>query len=240
MYRIHRSDMVYLRHACDIIEGICNIPLEVQECQKIIAKDVNNYINIIDSNTIKFKGAYEIDRDFHKNHSKRIVALSAANYFINDIDFKDTIDNHLNKINYNFGQEYVNHGIYDFCIGNKSKYDNKLYKRTIIGTNIIDEELGKVNRYYISNKGADLIKIMPPLEKNFIGITDKIKAETNQINIFDFVDDVKIDPSDRETNIEAGHKCTLFNIYNDESYDLNYNYYYNEANKLINFIIDEE
>ncbi len=40
MYKIHRSDINNLNRACKEIEDIVNIPLETQECQKIIARDV--------------------------------------------------------------------------------------------------------------------------------------------------------------------------------------------------------
>lgn len=236
---IKRSEKQLVDDVCKRMEELSGIALEAQECQKLIMRDVNNYINIISNDNVKFKGAYEIDRDYHKNHSKRIIPLAAANYLINNIPIKDTIDNHFEGNDYEFGKSYKNHGIYDFCIGNKSKYNNKLYKRTRHGTDIVDEELGKVNRYYVSNQGSELIKKMPPLEKNYIGYTDKVKSETGQINIFDFVEDVKIDPSDRETNIEAGYKCELFNIYKDTSYDINYKYYYHEANKLIKFVLND-
>lgn len=41
MYRIHRNDYDNLYNACKEIERICNIPLEIQKCEKIIARDVN-------------------------------------------------------------------------------------------------------------------------------------------------------------------------------------------------------
>ena len=237
-YIIKRSEKHLVDSVCDRMEELSGIALEAQECKKLIMRDVNNYINVISDDVIKFKGAYEIDRDFHKNHSKRIVALAAANYFINGVQIKDTIDNHLKTNDYKFGYDYKNYGIYDFCIGNKSKYNNKLFERTRNGVTVTDSELGKVNRYYVSTTGGELIKKLPPLEKNFIGLTDKIKTETGQINIFDFVDDVKIEPGDRETNIEAGYNCTLFNVYKESDYDINYSYYYKEANKLIQTIND--
>lgn len=235
---IKRSEKHLVDEVCNRMEALSGIALEAQECQKLIMRDVNNYINIISEDNIKFKGAYEIDRDYHKNHSKRISALSAANYFIHGIHPSKTIDNHFKNGNYIFGKEYKNYGIYDFCIGNKTKFNNKLYERTRNGIDISDTELGKVNRYYVSNSGSELIKKLPPLDKNFIGLTDKVKSETGQINIFDFVDDVKIEPSKRETNIEAGYFCTLFNIYKESDYDINYNYYYNDVNKLILSVVD--
>lgn len=235
MFKIKRSDLNNLNLACKQIEEIVNIPLETQECEKIIIRDVNNYINIINEKNIKFKGCFEIDRDYHKNHSKRIVPIAMANYFINNISIQDTILNHLNNEDYSFAKNY---GIYDFCIGGKMKGDNKLYSRTIENFKIVDEEIGKINRYYITNNGVELIKKLPPLEKNGLTATDKYKAKVdqNQMNIFDIIEDIKIEPSDREENLEAGWKCQLFNIYKEEVYDINYEYYINECQKTINII----
>lgn len=235
MYRIHRSDIDNLNKACKEIENIVNIPLETQECQKIIARDVNNYINIINDDNIKFKGAFEIDRDYHKNHSKRIVPITLANFFINNISISDTINNHLNNNNYSF---CTNYGIYDFCLGAKMKGDNKLFKRNIQDFKVVDEPIGKINRYFISNNGYELIKKLPPLEKNSLTASDKhkIKVDSTQLNIFDFIDDIKIEPGDREENLEAGWKCELFNVYKEKEYDINFEYYINECNKIINTI----
>jgi len=248
MIKIHKSDIDKVKEACKHVETICNIPLEAQLCEKIIIRDVNNYQNIINSDNIKFKGVFEIDRDYHKNHSKRIVSLSLANYFINNIEPIDTITNYLTNNSIDIIKEwdydnnkpifYEYHGIYDFCLGAKMKGSNELISREWIDNTINEKELSKMTRYYVSNKGVDLIKRLPPLEKNFLTETDKFKLKTNteQVNIFDFIEDVKIEPTDREENLEAGHKCTVFNHYINDNYDLNYDYYINECNKIINIL----
>jgi len=251
MFRIHKSDLENLNKACKETEKIVDIPLETQQCEKIIIRDVNNYINIIDKSNIKFKGCFEIDRDYHKNHSKRIVPLALANYFVNDIKIEDTINNHIDtgklstaiikEWDYDTQQAiyYEDHGIYDFCLGAKMKGSNYLVGREIKNNTIIENDLSKMTRYYVSNNGIDLIKKMDPLDKNYLTETDKFKLKTGteQLNIFDFgIEDVKVDPTDREENLESGHKCTVFNQYIKDNYDLNYDYYINECNKIINSI----
>jgi len=232
MYRIHKSDFDNLTKACKEVETIVNIPLETQTCEKIIIRDVNNYINIISKDNIKFKGCFEIDRDYHKNHSKRIVPITLANYFINNISVEDTIYNHLNNTKYSFCENY---GIYDFCLGAKMKGKNELVQRYWKGYDLIEEPLSKMNRYYVSNIGVELIKKLPPLEKHFLTETDKykLKFDPNQMNIFDIIEDVKIDAEDRDENLEAGYKCTLFNKYKKYNYDLNYDYYIKECYNII-------
>lgn len=286
MYRIHRSDFDNLTRACHEVEEICRIPLETQICQKIIARDVNNYINIIDDDNIKFKGAFEIDRDFHKNHSKRVVPIALANYYVHGVPVGRTIKNHLAGIDYPFAK---NHGILDFCLGAKMKGQNKLYarieksnmtafseedKKEIARNNgwyewhggswmkegmsdrsattldyafrsslksedwYKDTPLSKITRYYVSNQGVELIKKLPPLPKNELTYTDKHKMsiDPNQMDLFDVVEDVKIDTPDRESNLEVGYRCTVMNkleYKKPEEYDINYDYYINECNKII-------
>ena len=234
---IKRSEKHLVDDVCKKMEELSNIGLEAQQCDRMIMRDVNNYINVIDSNTIKFKGCFEIDRDYHKNHSKRIIPLALANYYINNIKPEDTIYDHLNKDDdYSFAD---NHGVYDFCLGAKMKGSNKAYSRNIIDNAVIDESLNKMNRYYVSNEGCELIKKLPPLEKNYLTETEKhnIKTGNNQLDIFNFVEDVRVEPEDRESNLEAGWKCTLFNKYKiSDNYDINYDYYIKECNKIINNI----
>ena len=232
MIKIHKSDINKVKEACKQVETICNIPLEAQLCEKIIIRDVNNYINIISDNNIKFKGCFEIDRDYHKNHSKRIVPIALANYFINNISVEDTIYNHLKGVEYSFAKNY---DIYDFCLGAKMKGKNELVQRYWKGYELMEDPLSKMNRYYISNTGIELIKKLPPLEKHFLTETDKykLKFDDQQLNIFDFIEDVKVDAEDRDENLEAGYKCTLFNKYKEYKYDLNYDYYIKECYSII-------
>ena len=243
---IKRSEKHLVDEVCKKMEQLSGIALEAQECKKVMMSNVNHYINIINDNNIKYKGLYEIDKDYHKNHSKRIVTIAAAEYLINGKDPSKFIKSYLNdsKIDLIKSWDYVNnkaniyenYGIYDFCIGNKStKTGGKLHKRFIKGTKVIDTELGKVNRYFVSNVGCSLIKILPPLNKNYLTHTDK--ESDGQLNIFNFIEDVRVEPKDREENIESGHKCILFNEHFDnniDDYDINYNYYINETYKLIN------
>lgn len=227
---IKRSEKHLVDEVCKKMEELSGIGLESQIYDKLIMRDVNNYI-AIKGKDIKFKGAFEIDRDYHKNHSKRIVPIALANYFINGVKPEDTIKNHSN-LTYDFAKNY---GIYDFCIGSKMIGGNTLVARTYEGSEIIDKPLTKVTRYYVSNEGVDLIKILPPLDKNFIPKT--AKEPKNQLNIFDFIDDqTLIEPQNREINIEAGYKSTVFNEFKEYDYDINYEYYLNECYKIINIL----
>lgn len=105
--------------------------------------------------------------------------------------------------------------IFDFCLGVKAK-GTKLIALSKEG----EEELGKIVRYYISNQGVNLLKRLKPLKKG-----------SNQLDIFGGIDD-----GTREHEVEAGWLSTIYNKHIDqpiENYDINYEYYINACNRII-------
>lgn len=216
------------------VKEICNnwmkltrLELEEVHYSKMIIRDVNNYIGIYTNGKVKLKGAFEIDRDWHKNHSMKIVPTALKEYYVNNIPVEETIKNC--------------NDIFKFCKGAKSKGQNvlELWSYDEYGQ-IVKEKLQKMNRYYLSSSSDKiLMKIMPPLEKLTETEKHKIKVNPNQMNIFDLVEDVKVD-LERENNIEAGYKVTIFNKFKEKNnikdYDIDYDYYINECYKIINII----
>lgn len=121
---------------------------------KIIFSNVNNYIAHIKMEgyeDLKFKGWFEINKEWHKNHSNRIVSIAVANYFINGVPVEETIKNHLDKTHYEIGPKtFKAYGIYDFCITQKVGKEMKVYWG--------DEKVQRINRYYVSRSGQRLTK----------------------------------------------------------------------------------
>lgn len=118
---------------------------------KMIIKDVNNYLaeyidSTKDNEHIKLKGCFEIDKEFHKDPSMRIVPLALKEYFLYNIPLMDTIQN--------------SNDIYDFCLRLKTNSKSTPYFQ------YINKETGEVEtikldrttRYYISNSGGILYK----------------------------------------------------------------------------------
>lgn len=121
------------------------LTLEFAEYKKMWIRDVNNYGALTVNGKIKNKGAFEVDKDYHKDNSFRIVPVAIQNYFINNIPVEDTILGCTN--------------IYDFCGRQKFKSgESKGVIYHIQGDKIIEEEQQKNVRYYISKKGATFIK----------------------------------------------------------------------------------
>jgi hypothetical protein len=177
---------------------ITGLTYEFNEYKKMVIRDVNNYSAqySIDSK-IKHKGAFEIEKELHKDPSMKIVSIALEKYFFEGVPVRQTIENHSN--------------IYDFCLRLKLNSQFKGQYNYIDQSNGVPEkktiELGKNTRYYISNKGGSLYKL---------------KNENRKL-----------------TGVSVGFVTTLFNKYTEKpmrDYDINYQFYIMECNKIINQI----
>ena len=152
---------------------------------------------IYDNDKIKYKGAFEIDVEHHKNRSQRIVQIAVKRYFVNNIPVEQTIKNHLTVGNYG---EIENQGIYDFCIGKKIQ-SNQNYTLENDEKEVIKHIDDKVIRFYVSENGLYL-------KKNYNDGRQEITVGGNKVSMF-------------------------MDYFDSEEYNINYDYYINEANKII-------
>ena len=216
-------------------EEITGYILEDTDYERIFFSNVNNYLaEIIDSNgdivKHKYKGTYEIDKDWHKDHSNRIVSIAVARACLFEIPPEDTIRNHMNIDHYDdIGVDA--HGIYDFCSSVRARGDAKYETQQLIGNELINTSLPKTNRYFVSNNGVYLKKILPPLEGKD-PIENYRKNNPQQLDLFHFTDDVVIEKP-RESFIEANYQVTIFNRAFNGPFDINEKYYINECNKIL-------
>lgn len=184
--------------------------LEYIDYKLLAQTSVNDYIAIKLNGESKTKGDFVSEFELHKNKSARIIPLALQEYFINSVPIEQTIKNHQN--------------IFDFCLGVKSIGNNKLISLDVKSQ--IEIPLQKINRYYISNNGINLIKRLPKLEN---------KIANMQLDIFGNIDD-----GIREAEVEAGWLSTIYNkhiIKDINDYDINYNYYVDKCNKILKNII---
>jgi hypothetical protein len=173
---------------------ITGLTYEFNEYDKMVIRDVNNYSSkySIDGK-IKYKGAFEIDKELHKDPSMRIVSIALSEYFFKGIPVQQTIKNHKN--------------IYDFCL--RLKVDGRFipewhYINDEIKLDI--KKLSKNTRYFISNHGGALYKRSSSDSTRLLGVS-------------------------------VGVITTIFNnYYESEDYDINYDFYIKECNKIINQI----
>ena len=143
---IPRSKVDLYNEVCKKWEEITNLNLEHDSYKKLILADVNNYIGIDDNNKAKCKGRFEFNNlALHKNKSKLIIPKAIYAYFVDGTLPEDTLKENRN--------------ILDYCIGGKSKGDWQQVARSIKDKEGYEENLQKINRYYISNKGVKIIKV---------------------------------------------------------------------------------
>ncbi len=265
--KIKKSSLEQLNDICAKWEKLTKLELEEACYKKMVISNVNNYLAEYEDGKIKTKGSYEIDVDYHKNRSQRIVPIAIKRFFIDGIPVEETIKNHLTAGDY---KGIENQGIFDFCIGKKirSNQNYVIMSRKGEESKIHD----KVIRYYISGKSEKVTQSDTPIvskaemrevvqkhgwrtlwnEDNFIN--DNV-AYTNidtagvPLNIaynscFTKPDNKVVDgivtgrfvkrfSDGREQAVNKGFDITMFMNYSEYDYNINYQYYINECNKII-------
>jgi hypothetical protein len=164
--RIPREYVDKYMEICAEWERITNLNLEHDQYQKLVVGDVNNYIGLnnfkqVDITTwrnikkefphyvfkvdgdkfmyapAKMKGRFDFhDLALHKNKSKLIIPKGIYYYFIHNVLPQDYLEQNKN--------------ILDYCIGSKSKGDWKQVSKAIVSGQYQQEDLQKINRYYVS------------------------------------------------------------------------------------------
>jgi hypothetical protein len=134
---------------CNNWEADTKLNLEYVSYSKMIIRDVNNYMAVSTDNKLKYKGRFEIDKDYHKDPSFRIIPLALSEYFVKGISIETTIKNHRN--------------IYDFCGRQKFKSDSYGYITWVAYDQCNNpyqqfQNQQKNTRYYISTGGTTFIK----------------------------------------------------------------------------------
>lgn len=173
--KIPRSYIEKYMELCKEWENLTKLQLEHDEYDKLILADVNNYIGIFkkkyislseyrdmmektphykygkDDNgyyyqPVKMKGRFDFhDLALHKNKSKLVIRKAIHAYFVNDILPTDYLESNTN--------------ILDYCIGVKTNRGWKQIAKYPKNGKVETMELQKVNRYYVSNKGAKFFKV---------------------------------------------------------------------------------
>jgi hypothetical protein len=134
---------------CKDWESKTNLELEYAEYSKMVIRDVNSYLAVYADNKVKYKGAFEIDKDYHKDNSFRVIQIALSDYFVKGISVEETITNHRN--------------IYDFCGRQKFTRDSYgethevRYDKDNNPYHYIEKQQRNV-RYYISNSKTTFVK----------------------------------------------------------------------------------
>ncbi len=143
------------RDKLDEYEAICaawqkqvKLELEFADYEKMIIRDVNNYIAVYTNGKLKRKGVYQDeDLGWHMNESALIIPMAAEAAMLHGKDIEEFVRLHKNE--------------FDFMLRTKVPRNSKLVLRMEDGTDILQQN---ICRYYPSKQGGKLIKIMPALE----------------------------------------------------------------------------
>lgn len=229
-------------------EDLTKLQLESAYYKLMVIRDVNNYLAVGIDNKPKYKGAFEIvpmangKKVYWKNISMRIVPMALSEYYINNIPIEDTIINHTN--------------IYNFCMrvsANKGWWLEERYydQEPIIPIfNNKDEQIEFVKEYewiesgnLFTKEGLDkgvrlstaLNQSIEELKKTY-QISNKLSKNVRYYVSTNGNTFIKCNEDGRETSVEKGYLSTVFNRYVEKpmsEYNINYDYYINECNKII-------
>lgn len=175
-------------------EKTVGLKLEYAVYSMMALSNVNHYIAVYEDGKVKSKGLYEVAHfeklGWSKNHSAMIVPKAALDYIVYGIDIEKTIKGHKDE--------------FDFCLRTKVPRSSQLYLCYDDGREIQQQN---ICRYYPSEQGGKLVKLMPALVAG---------GEWRRLGI------------DTEYSVE-----TCNNIAEFDWNKLNYDYYIKEAQKLI-------
>jgi hypothetical protein len=191
---------------CKHWENTTHFILEYKAFDKMIMKDVSNYMAVDTHGKIKRKGCFKYEfgteLKLYEDHSQIVVRKTLSKYFLDDFPGKQCMD-------------YIS-----YCI---KKHNNMFdfFKLAVLKDKshefqLIDDEgnatkLQSIVRYYVSKKGHTLVKLMPPL---------KGKTEKRVTNI---------EANYKVTIInDASHVSPI-----EIKENLNHGYYVNECYKII-------
>ena len=131
------------RHAWEDRTGL---QLEEAIYSHMFIRDVNNYVARYENGSVKRKGAYEYDMDWHQNAGALVIAKVAEKHLIDGAPIRETVENWPD--------------IMDFMLRTKVPRSSHLGLEKD-GTTV---QLQNITRYYIAKDGGRLFKWMPPLK----------------------------------------------------------------------------
>lgn len=233
-FRVAKSHRPYVEQICKWWESVTQLQLEYAYYRAMYIRDVNNYIAVTTDGKVKQKGAYVCEKiDWHKDHSAVIIARAAVDYFTKGVPVTKTITECNDP--------------FDFMIKAKVPKSSTLWAMFPDGRK---EQLQNTTRYFVALNGAKLAKQMPPTEamiENWHTGTHYIRDRDEDYKVVKLGGkrpartyrqlerhEIAPTPYDRVIGIQSAYQ--VMDCANAKKFDwsnLNYQYYINEAMKLI-------
>ena len=244
-YLCPHEHLDHTRAICRWWEQITNLELEEALYSRMFIRDVNSYMAEYQSGDLKRIGAYahvtaEADPGtrelpYHKDWSARIVAMAAEAALVRGEDIRQFITSHVD--------------VFDFFLRTK-----------VPRSSILEwggEKVSNIVRYYISVDGKTLEKVMPPngpageykrANKLTNSYYDGVMAEIGS-GVWDERIHTKNQSTygERRAGVNTGWKVWVCNNLDDLllppdggdwTQDINYEWYIQEAEKLVKPLLD--
>lgn len=218
-YWLRREDRIKIQAAADNWMAATRMELKLVEFDYILIRDVNAFIAKETNGKTKGKGAYEVERAWHKIGAPLAPRKAAIEHMLTGKPVEECL--------------YANTDPYDFMH----------YAQAPAGCSLLHDgvDLGRRIRYAVSVHGSELIKRMPP---QFIEGAYKLKAGVKEHPADPFKwseahhTKRKSKYEWRELGVEAGQKvidCRDVRNLDVETFfnHLNYEYYINKARDLV-------
>lgn len=204
--KLKRSDVQSLENICKKWEKMTGLELESVEYKKMVISNVNNYLAQDINGKIKDKGgSYLINSEPHKNKSQRVVRIAIRRYFFEGVPVKETIENYLELSKTMKGLDW----------------NEKKQKFEVPFHGIYDFCIGRKvqwNQNYVLYKGMSEENINQKVIRYYI---TKDKA-----TMMKKYNDGRIEA------VNKGYNAKLFLDYDEYEYNINHEYYINEAYKI--------
>ena len=130
---------------CKDWEQVTKLTLEYANYERMVIRDVNNYIAVSTEGKVKEKGAFETKKDWHKDNSYMVVPLAVRNYFVYDKPVEQTLREHKN--------------ILDFCGRYKAGRGWHVEYAYLDGLQEKRLQFGKIYRFIPVLKGGTSLKL---------------------------------------------------------------------------------
>lgn len=137
------KDEAQYRAACERWQAKNGLFLEFLKYKTLAIRDVNNYIAVKEDGSTKEKGDYEVDKEFHKDHSMKVVSLAVREYLWKGVP----IETYINE----------QKDIKPFLMMKRAR-TGWFESREIVMGEIESEDLPKTIRYYVSKEGISILK----------------------------------------------------------------------------------
>lgn len=175
---VPRKDLEKVNQISKEMTDLTGLYIEDNFYTKFVLRDVNNYLSIYENGDFKAKGAFEIDKEYHKDPSMKIVPIALKEYYMNGTPIEKTIKEHKN--------------IYDFCLRLKTN-SASIGRFTYLKENrVVTDNLSRTTRYYIAKglQSGSISKLfndgrVSAVNKGFSGIIFNkfVEKPINEYNI---------------------------------------------------------